>query len=147
MPSSKKTAHGLNLWGADDRPMRGDFVSDNQLTDDLISKHMADTTLHKTKDDPTPLDMGNYTGSGGDTQVIALSFTPQAVFLYPENDSPLQKDTAGSLVLYAAMVSGEDYGAGVYIDGSTFVVMNSTAAGVHSKLNEKGRTYRYLAFR
>ena len=94
MPSSSKTAHGLNLWSAEDHPQRTDFVSDNQKIDDLFSQHIADTALHKTASDKTSLTMGTYKGNNEDMQLVSLPFAPQVLLIYPQNQSPIQKDAA-----------------------------------------------------
>ncbi|ARP49541.1 MULTISPECIES: hypothetical protein [Caproicibacterium] len=147
MPSSSKTAHGLNLWSAEDHPQRTDFVSDNQKIDDLFSQHIADTALHKTASDKTSLTMGTYKGNNEDMQLVSLPFAPQVLLIYPQNQSPIQKDAAGNLVLYTGAVGGFVYGDGVYLQGSGFAVQNDDTDSVYTKLNEKGKTYRYIAFR
>jgi hypothetical protein len=42
MSSTNKTSLGLNMWEASDKPVRQDFVNDNVILDDKISKLKQD---------------------------------------------------------------------------------------------------------
>ena len=146
MPSSKQTAHGLNLWEAQDHPLREDFVRDNQTVDDWLSKHIADTSLHKTPTDPAQLVCGTYTGDGGKLQT---GFDPQAVLVFPFQKGLLQKDSSGNLVLYGGIAAVGLYCGPLYVlKNKGFSVKNDTAGtAVYALLNEKDSKYCYVAFR
>ncbi|MCH4238879.1 MAG: hypothetical protein LKF71_01195 [Oscillospiraceae bacterium] len=149
MPSSKKTTHGLNLWESDDHPMREDFVSDNQTMDDLFSKHIADTTLHKTPYDGTPMMMGNYCGDGKADHTISLGFDPQAVIVFACGVPAVQKDAAGNLILYAGAAGDSITTGGVEIlyNGGFDVHGAVTSQGTSIQLNQDKQAYGYMAFR
>lgn len=149
MPASKQTAHGLNLWTADDHPLREDFVSDNQTIEDLFGKHIADTTLHKTPTDQTPLVYGNYTGNGSSLQTITLGFNPQAVLVFPFKAQMVQKDSSGNLVLYSGVAANGLYCGPLYLmQNQGFSVKNeAVSADIYSMLNENDKVYAYIAFR
>lgn len=149
MPASKQTTHGLNLWTAQDHPLREDFVNDNQKIDDLFSKHIADTTLHKTPTDPTPLVFGSYTGNGSNLQTVTLGFNPQVVIVFPQTAQLVQKDSNGNLKLYSCIVAnGLSCGPLYLMKNQGFSVKNDAVnTDTYFLLNESGRVYGYVAFR
>lgn len=42
MASTNKTSLGLNMWEASDKPVRQDFVNDNVIIDEKITKLNSD---------------------------------------------------------------------------------------------------------
>ncbi|SUY52356.1 neuraminidase [Lacrimispora sphenoides] len=42
MSSTNKTSLGLNMWEASDKPVRQDFVNDNVIIDEKITKLNSD---------------------------------------------------------------------------------------------------------
>ena len=149
MPASQQTEHGLNLWTAEDHPLREDFVSDNQKIDDLISQHMADTTLHKTAADPTPMVYGSYTGNGESIQQIPLEFHPQMVLVFANKVPAIQKNDEDGLTLFAGIAVGTFNSGPVYIfsDNGFTVRNNPVGSSIYALLNKSGQVYAYAAFR
>jgi len=47
MSSTNKTSLGLNMWEASDKPVRQDFVNDNVIIDEKITKLNSDLTKNK----------------------------------------------------------------------------------------------------
>ncbi|HCA72124.1 MAG TPA: hypothetical protein DEP60_08560 [Ruminococcaceae bacterium] len=149
MPASQKTTHGLNLWTAEDHPLRQDFVSDNQTIDDVFSAHVADTSLHKTPEDQTPMVTGTYCGDGQADRTIALGFNPRAVQVFACGSQLLQVDGSGNLALYMGITATGLSGSALKLQNDQgFHVGNDTANSyVYSLLNQSGKNYGYIAFR
>ncbi|MGL6220228.1 MAG: hypothetical protein ACRC36_19445 [Lacrimispora sphenoides] len=51
MSSTNKTALGLNMWEASDKPVRQDFVNDNVIIDEKITKLNSDLANKADKSD------------------------------------------------------------------------------------------------
>ncbi|QRV19986.1 hypothetical protein [Lacrimispora saccharolytica] len=49
MSSTNKTSLGLNMWEASDKPVRQDFVNDNVIIDEKITKLNSDLTALNNK--------------------------------------------------------------------------------------------------
>jgi hypothetical protein len=49
MSSTNKTSLGLNMWEASDKPVRQDFVYDNVIIDEKITKLNSDLTMLNSK--------------------------------------------------------------------------------------------------
>ncbi|EXG88444.1 hypothetical protein K413DRAFT_5364 [Clostridium sp. ASBs410] len=49
MSSTNKTSLGLNMWEASDKPVRQDFVNDNVIIDEKITKLNSDLALKTDK--------------------------------------------------------------------------------------------------
>ncbi len=55
MSSTNKTSLGLNMWEASDKPVRQDFVNDNVIVNEKITKLNSDLTVKDV--------ISNFTGS------------------------------------------------------------------------------------
>ncbi|QRV19996.1 hypothetical protein [Lacrimispora saccharolytica] len=53
MSSTNKTSLGLNMWEASDKPVRQDFVNDNVIIDEKITKLNSDLVLKANASDLT----------------------------------------------------------------------------------------------
>jgi len=51
MSSTNKTSLGLNMWEASDKPVRQDFVNDNVIIDEKITKLNSDLALKADKNE------------------------------------------------------------------------------------------------
>ncbi len=51
MSSTNKTSLGLNMWEASDKPVRQDFVNDNVIIDENITKLNSDLILKANAND------------------------------------------------------------------------------------------------
>ena len=147
MPSSSKSVHGLNLWTENDHPLREDFVQDNQTIDDLLTKHMADTTLHKTATDGAAVVIGSYVGNGNSNQKIVLDFRPCLVLVFATDTDLVGKDSSGNLVLYFGMAVQGYSPNGFTVLSNKVCPVNEKAAEVYTQTNKAGQTYGYIAFR
>ena len=58
MSSTNKTSLGLNMWEASDKPVRQDFVNDNVIIDEKITKLNSD--LANTNNNLTALDSKTF---------------------------------------------------------------------------------------
>lgn len=156
MPTNNKTSLGLNSWAGTDKPMRSDFVADNALLDSLLGAHFGDAQKHLSADDRLRLTQGisagMYTGNGAGSQDIALSFSPRLVLVFGYYKAPCSYSAAnGYTECNVALVAPEGGTQGVFLDGNTLSVCQSTAAqaasGVLYNLNADGENYVTLAFR
>lgn len=155
MPTSHKTALGLNAWVGSDCPMRQDFVEDNELLDELISTHVEDQEQHLSAEDRALLEsgiiIGRYTGDGAASKKILLEIQPKFVMVFMMMNPPVLYDPEKkySLVCSGFALAGISSGA-VAVSGNTLTVYQSAsdpAGGQKNNLNAKGSSYFYAVFR
>ncbi|MGW8113786.1 hypothetical protein ACVS9P_01155 [Caproicibacterium sp. NSD3] len=151
MSNQNKTSLGLHDWKADDKPVRLDFVQDNQLLDSLLTAHFNDNSRHRNADDPVPMTINSYVGDGKAQQVISLPFAARLVLVYCQNLSAVGVRTGGELGAYCAFaVPSERAMAGLFLDGTSLIVMqdsDTSTTKVHNSFNETNTEYEYIAFR
>ncbi len=157
MPTENKTANlGLNSWLGTDKPMREDFVSDNEKIDKAITDHLNDTTLHITEEQITrinkPFEVGIYIGDGQASKTIDLTFQPKLVVVFLRSMPLFEYNSADGYVICnsAIFTSG---GAGGSLGGSIIfesiqVLQNTTPSnGRLINLNKQNSAYVYIAFK
>lgn len=155
MPSTNKTTHfGLNNWSGTDKPKRSDFVEDNVKLDTTLHSHFTDNDLHFTAADREKFRntamAGFYGGTGEAKKSFALSFAPKGFFVFQQGAPLSYYDPARSAtVVNSGFLSHHGGTAGMSLSNSKEVHMeqsqNGAVNGVFLNLNEKGKTYLYLA--
>ena len=163
MSDQNKTSLGLHNWKPDDKPVRLDFVQDNQLLDSLLTAHFNDNSRHRNADDPVPMTINSYIGDGKTQQIISLPFAARLVLVYRQNLSAVGVRTGGELGAYCGFAAyhyscrhceslrcDERMMAGLFLDGTSLTVMQDAGTSttkVHNSFNESNAEYEYIAFR
>ncbi len=151
MSDQNKTSLGLHNWKPDDKPVRLDFVQDNQLLDSLLTAHFNDNSRHRNADDPVPMTINSYIGDGKTQQIISLPFAARLVLVYRQNLSAVGVRTGGELGAYCGFAApSERMMAGLFLDGTSLTVMQDAGTSttkVHNSFNESNAEYEYIAFR
>lgn len=156
MPTSHKTDLGLNAWIGSDKPMRADFVSDNQRLDSLLSDHFSDLTAHLSDNDRIQLSqgivIGTYRGDGSAVRTVALPFVPRAAVVFRVRASVVERAYGKSYYLnnYAVALAGYA-AAGAQLSQSTLTVYQFDGEpdpeSMADNLNKNGAVYAYALFR
>ncbi|MBQ7218148.1 MAG: hypothetical protein IJS27_01485 [Ruminococcus sp.] len=154
MASSSFTSHlGLCNWAATDRPKRADFVSDNNIIDNTVGTHIADTTKHLTAAEKekalTPYTAMIYAGTGADNRAVTTAFQPKFVIVYKKNAPLIGNENGTSIINSAATVYAHGGSAGVSLTSTGFTVRQQATAenGMRYSLNEEGEQYCAVVFR
>ena len=156
MASSYKTTHlGLNSWTGSDKPKRIDFVTDNEILDETIGDHLADTTLHlsaaeRTRWNSFRPEIGSYTGSGAVNQTIDLGYQPVFVLVFPVGDvfAYYRGSTVNSNDIHGGFAARAGATKGIEITENGFLVRSAPTIPPDTKcflLNEENQVYIYLA--
>lgn len=155
MPTNQKTSLGLNRWQGTDKPMRSDFVTDNDTLDALLTGHFADTDKHLTDVDRLILNgpvVGTYAGNGAASRTVTLAFPPKAVLVFMA-DAPVQgydsnRQCRLENVGFATQQGGTRTLA---LEGAVMTVHQAqgtpAADGTAENLNRTAAQYLYVAFR
>lgn len=153
MASSKKTANlGLNNWTETDCPKRSDFVSDNQIIDNLVGNHIKDSSLHLTSSEKdrvsVPFDINTYYGTGEASTELQFNYSPKFVIVCKKN-SPLQTSKSSNIVINAAIASTVGVSGGIKISNKTVTVKQSATAenGIMYNLNDSNSEYMIITFK
>ena len=154
MASSSFTANlGLCNWAATDRPKRADFVSDNNIIDNTVGTHIADTNVHMTAAEKEkalqPCKTYMYAGDGESTRTIATDFAPKMVIVFKKNAAPTEYSDGVTVINSAFSTYTHGSSAGLNVTSSGFVVQQQAQASGTSRisLNETGCQYAAVAFR
>lgn len=107
------------------------------------AKSTAQTALSKAQ---TTFLTGKYIGNGSERQHITLQFHPQFLIIYGVNSTTDTAD-AQNHVHYLFMGGGEKVFYQVELLDDGFTVYTDPARTRYPILNEKNRTYEYIAFR
>lgn len=157
MPTNNKTANlGLNSWLGTDKPLREDFVSDNEKIDKAISDHLNDADVHMTAEKLALLSssfvVGTYTGDGNTTKVISLDFQPKIAIVLYRGMPMLEYNADGGYMLCNATILTSGGGGGT-LGGSIVaktirVTQTSTPSnGRVVNLNKLNGVYIYIAIK
>ena len=157
MPTKNKTENlGLNSWLGTDKPMREDFVSDNEKIDKAITDHLNDTDMHMSAEKlaslGTPFEIGVYMGDGNASKTISLDFAPKLAIVFLRSAPPAEYDAAnGYTICNSAIIAANGGGGslGGNIVMKTIRVSQSTTAsnGRFTNLNKLNSPYVYIAFK
>lgn len=158
MPTSNKTANlNLNNWLETDKPKRIDFVENNNILDNVISTHLANTVLHLTSADrellTAPFVTGIVSGTGEASHTHTLSITPKFVIFFLRSFFPVSYDaTNGYTVCNGGIALKSTMGStpGLKLVGNSLTVTQSQGTvsnGVFFNLNKLSGQYLYIAFK
>lgn len=156
MPTNNKTPNlGLNDWIGTDKPMRGDFTSDNLLLDNLLGGHLANSAVHFSEEDrtklETPFACGLLGGTGTASNTHVLPFEPKTVLVFAVGKPLAEYDAAnGYTVCNAGLVCQNGASAGMQLQAKSLLLAQSQtvpADKVFLNLNKNGMQYVYIAFR
>ncbi len=155
MPSTNQTANlGLNSWIGTDKPKRADFVSDNEILDEVIGEHLADTELHFTEADRARWDAlvtaGLYFGTGAASYQLTFSSAPKALLVFQSGKALAEWNADGYMMANAGMATPTLRSAGIQLSGNRATLLQSQAApaagGTFHNLNKQSAQYAYIAF-
>lgn len=154
MASSEKTANlGLNLWEPEDKPIRADFVADNQLIDQVVGTHTKNSNIHITASEKTklnePYQVKMFAGTGSASFTYTFDFSPKFVVVYKKN-APMFVYSGGASVIngaLAASVYGATQGAQLNANKLTLTQQSASVNGVRCNLNEEDGQYVIVAYR
>lgn len=153
MASTNKTSNlGLNSWLETDRPKRIDFVSDNNIIDNVLGGHINDGDLHLTSDEKNrvsqPFKVMTLYGTGTATVQIKPGFTPNMAIVF-KKEAPSSQYTGSYTKINAGIATSIGTSGGVSISGDSVEVQQSTSAsnGIFYNLNESYAQYIVVAFR
>ena len=155
MPTNQKTTHlKLNQWQESDKPMRLDFVEDNQKIDAAVGAHIEDAVAHLTSGEhqklTEPFEIGLFGGNGSQSAPQVLPFEPSLVLLYLRNSPLYSYQSEGYVVCSCALATQQSTSGGVSLNGNTLTLtqtQESPSDGVFYNLNKSGGQYQYIAFR
>lgn len=154
MPTNQKTSLGLNRWQGTDKPMRSDFVEDNETLDALLTEHFNDARAHLSAADRLLLGqcaaVGGYNGTGQASRTVTMPFAPKAVLVY-QMDVPPTEYRGGYYRINYAFVTQEGGTQAAELAGSALTVRQfqttPAADSMAENLNQAGGGYGYIAFR
>ncbi len=78
MSSTNKTSLGLNMWEASDKPVRQDFVNDNVIIDEKITKLNSDLVLKANASDLVNTNSNLSGKANANDFVYVMGFTGDA---------------------------------------------------------------------
>lgn len=152
MPSTYKTSKlNLNLWISSDKPTRTDFISDNNIIDNILGTHIENQDLHLTADEKLRLDqpftVEVFQGTDDETRSVELDFTPSLIFYFAIGTPAITFD--GDVTVVNTAVSAKDYGTsgGLLITESDIKIKQQTADNLKYNLNNSELQYIMIAFR
>lgn len=155
MPSSEKTTKlNLNSWIGTDKPMRSDFVYDNEIIDATLGSHIEYSSIHLSTSDRSKLESpfvtGRYTGDGAESKIILLSFTPSIFVVYYREKPFNEYDSTNSYIICnAAVATASGVSSGVVINENQIIVSQTQTTptdGIFVNLNKNNAKYAYIAF-
>lgn len=156
MASSSKTSNlGLNIWSGTDKPRRTDFVEDNNIIDEALGGHLADSERHLTAAEReklnAPVSAVSYSGTGTSARTLSFGFSPSFAVVFKRFDAFNTYNSVGGYTkingaFFSSKETSDDCGG---ISGSTLTVKQSTSAsdGIFYNLNEQYGQYVAVAFR
>ena len=102
--SNKSEKLGLSLWDSTDRPERMDFVKDNEILEQALGEHLANSTLHF---DPgqkeamgTPFWIDVATGTSPVSRATVSKGLPRLIVVMCQNYPPVVPRSDGKLDVY-----------------------------------------------
>lgn len=118
MPTENKTTNlQLNSWLGTDKPMRTDFVSDNNILDTVIGNHLADTTKHFSTQDrnllTNPFEIFTYVGDGTSIRSISINFNARIAFVFRKNVPLFEYDPVNGYIVTNCAIVCPGYGTAV----------------------------------
>ena len=152
MNSSNKTTNlNLNKWTETDRPVRADFVADNNLIDNILGGHAINTSIHLTADEKarvsSPFQLKIVQGTDESSRSITFGFSPYLVICFAVSSAPTEV-SSGTVIMNWG-IAAKNYGAsgGCSLSESTFTVSQGTQNGVRYNLNNSEYQYIIVAFK
>lgn len=159
MSSSKKTTNlKLNQWLETDIPERKDFVSDNEIIDKKIGRHLTDTELHVTSSEKEQWNQFYYKFSfiGDDVSPKTIEtecpFIPTWGIIMANTLPPSVVDTASdSNYNYFGIFTNTGSNAGLSIVGGNNLRVYQSSSPVqrseYRNYNQAGVVYTVIMFR
>ena len=105
MASSNKTEKlGLSLWNSTDRPERMDFVKDNEILEQALGEHLANSLLHVDPGKKDFLDQPFWiqtaTGTSSDSRYAPAGGLPKLIIQMCTSYPPVVPRPDGKLDVY-----------------------------------------------
>lgn len=153
MASSNKTTNlGLSQWLSTDSPKRSDFVSDNNIIDNILGNHINDANLHLSADEKTrvsePYIIYTAYGSGEESTYLNVGFTPTLVFIFKKNAPFTEYSDSQTVVNSCVATSVGTTGGAIIEDNKVYLYQQEdTKAKILYNLNEKTAEYIVIVFR
>ena len=158
--ANKSEKLGLSLWEETDKPERADFVSDNEIIEQLLGAHLSDSTQHLTASQKNflnrPVWVQQYIGDGASQKDIEMPVAlPGIIIVWGRNCPPWAHPTDaqyptlyfGFATNYATNRLYSTRGLSVISNKYVRVKQDSNPGdwGVTTSLNEKNREY-YICY-
>ncbi len=158
MPTSNKTTKlNLNSWLSTDKPKREDFVSDNNIIDNILGSHIANEIMHLSTSDRESLANPFYfdilVGTGASSYTHTLDITPKFVLVYLKNKPLIKYDSNNSCTVCncGIAVSGCGGTEGITLNENCLKLNQSqnypAEGGTYINLNTNGGQYICIALR
>lgn len=151
--SSYTSNFGLSNWAPTDRPKREDFVSDNNIIDNVLGSHIGNIDMHLTNSEKEkalqPYTTMIYSGNGSDNRALTTEFAPKLVMVFKKDAAPVEYANSAAVINFGTAVYGHGGSAGVGVTSTGFSVRQQSTAsdGKRFSLNEDGYQYFAVIFR
>lgn len=158
MPTSNKTTNlKLNSWLSTDKPKREDFVNDNNIIDEILGAHIANSVMHLSASDRENLKdifyFDVFDGTGAATYAVTLDIAPKLVFVYLRSNPLISYDTTHSCTVCNSGIAVQGYSttSGLTLANNRLIVQQSQSypgnGGVYLNLNSSSGTYTCVALK
>lgn len=145
---------GLCAWNAGDRPKRIDFVTDNNIIDEVLGEHVNNSSIHVTEEEKTrfenPYTVYTYLGDGAANKTIELTDEYTFAIVFQKFYPTVEIDSNQNIISHFAVV-GRSFGssANITLSKQSLVVTQDTVAtdGVINNFNEAEGQYVALLFK
>ncbi len=151
MASTNKTDNlHLNKWIETDKPTRADFVSDNNIIDEVISTHIDSDSVHlrgiEKERVSNPYQFRFIQGTGESSRTVNLDISPKFVIYFMFDEAPVKVSSGTAVVNFGIAVNGNGGSGGCELSGNRLVLSQGTQNGVKYNLNESDTQYTIVGF-
>ncbi len=151
MSSTNKTENlHLNKWIETDKPTRADFVSDNNIIDEVITTHIDNDGVHlrgiekERASDPYKLRV--IQGTGESSRIVNLDISPQLVIYFAFDEAPVKVSSGTAVVNFGIALNRNGGSGGCELSDKKLVLTQGTQNGVKYNLNESDTQYVIVGF-
>lgn len=145
---------GLCAWKATDRPKRADFVNDNNIIDETLGAHIANSALHVSAEEKSryaePYKVVTYVGDGAQSKTISLDNSYSFAIVFQKYYPAVEIDSSSNVISHFAIV-GRTFGSGanLTLKTSSLVVTQDAQATdkVKNNFNENEGQYVVILFK
>ena len=132
MASSNKTDKlGLSLWESTDRPERMDFVKDNEILDQALGEHLANSLIHFSANQKSFLELPfwfeRFSGTSSSSRSSTVKALPKLIVQMCIDYPPVVPRSDGKLDVYWDFLytDNENYTSTFSLGGIGFDLKNN----------------------